>query len=121
MVLSSSVVTPAFTCGPIISSTFAAKRPATRIFSISSAVLIFAAMTTLHFIEAEIYKKASVPEFASIRIWLVFIERLWYKTRRLNRKFHSCRANLKLTHIYRHIMRGALNGSQNGVYGGLTP
>src|SRR3569832_2496009 len=37
---SSSVVTPGFTCGRIMCSTSAARRPATRIFSISSAVLM---------------------------------------------------------------------------------
>src|SRR6185436_6656490 len=37
---SSSVATPAWTCGPIMSSTCAAKRPATRILSCSSGVLI---------------------------------------------------------------------------------
>src|SRR3569832_1150841 len=37
---SSSAVTPGFTCGRITCSTSAARRPATRIFSISSAVLM---------------------------------------------------------------------------------
>ena len=40
MASSSPVVTPGFTRGPIISRTSAASRPATRIFSTSSGVLM---------------------------------------------------------------------------------